>query len=639
MPDAAGQSQAFQADVAKLLHLMVHSVYSDRDIFLRELLSNAADACEQLRYEALADPALASSPFAIRISVDKDAQTLAIEDNGIGMSHRDLTDHLGTIARSGTRAFLDRFGNGGEDAAGADVPEKLALIGQFGIGFYSAFMVADRVDVFTRRAGQVEAYHWSSDGKGTFSIQPLAQDEAPVQGTRVVLHLNEESKDYLESGRIERLVREHSSALAVPIELVEGMDADARRLTDGAALWTKPKAAIDQKDYITFYQSLGGVFDEPELTMHWHAEGRHDYTVLAFVPGSRPFDLFDPSRSGRAKLYVRHVLIKEDAEVVPRWLRFVRLVIDSADIPLNVSRETIQESPAFASLKKAVTNRVLQELTKLAETDKEKFAKIWEHFGSVLKEGLYEDPEKRDALFGLARFATSTHPEGGRGLKDYMESLQTNQTAIYYLLGEDLARLAASPQLEGFRARGIEVLLLPDPVDAFWVATAVGFDGKRFKSVTQGAADIKSIPLKEKPDAGAAEEATGVAGLATLYALMKQVLGEAVEDVRASDRLSASPACLVASDRGPDRRLERMLAESGRLGQTSKPVLEINPGHPLIRALAARIGVPDKGKFEDIVWLLFDEARLMEGENPADAPRFAARLTRILLDVAGEPSQ
>ncbi|MGH6848345.1 MAG: molecular chaperone HtpG, partial [Methylocella sp.] len=501
--------------------------------------------------------------------------------------------------------------------------------------FYSAFMVADRVDVFTRRAGAAEAFQWSSDGRGTFSIQPLAEGEAPVQGTRVVLRLKEDSKNYLEPGRIERLVHEHSSALPVPIEFVDGKGA--RRLTDGAALWTKPKVAIQEKDYTDFYQSLGGVFDEPALTMHWHAEGRHDYTVLAFVPGSRPFDLFDPSRPGRAKLYVRHVLIKEDADVVPRWLRFVRLVIDSADLPLNVSRETIQESPVFASIKKAVTNRVLQELTKVAETDTEKFAKIWGNFGSVLKEGLYEDPEKRDALFGLARFATSAHPAGGRSLKDYMEGLQPNQTAIYYLLGEDLAQLSASPQLEGFRARGIEVLLLPDPVDAFWVATAVGFEGKPFKSVTQGAADINSVPLKEKLDGGAAEEAPPAAGLATLYALIRQVLGEAVEAVRASGRLSSSPACLVASDRGPDRRLERILAESGRFGPASKPVLEINPEHPLIRALAARIGAPDKEKFEDIVWLLFDEARLMEGEKPADAPHFAARLTRILLDAASQP--
>jgi molecular chaperone HtpG len=638
MPEVTGQSQAFQADVAKLLHLMVHSVYSDRDIFLRELLSNAADACEKLRYEALADPALAPERFLIRISIDKDAQSLAIEDNGVGMSHQDLTDHLGTIARSGTRAFLERLGDAGEETSqDGEGREKLDLIGQFGIGFYSAFMVARRVDVFTRRAGSSEACHWSSEGKGTFSIGPAAQDESPQPGTRVVLHLNEESKEYIEPSRIERIVREHSSALTVPIELIETKGAEGRRLTDGAALWTRPKAAIEQKEYTDFYQSLGGVFDEPALTIHWHAEGRNDYVVLAFVPGSRPFDLFDPTRAARAKLFVRHVLIKDDAEIVPRWLRFLRMLVDSADLPLNVSRETIQDSPVFGAIKKAVTNRVLQELGKLAEHEQEKFAKIWEHFGSVLKEGLYEDPERRDALFGLARFTTSEHPGGGRSLKDYVAGLRPNQTAIYYMLGEDLPRLSASPQLEGFRARGIEVLLLPDPVDAFWTTTSVGFDGKPFKSVTQGTADIKSVPLKEMPEANMGEAQAPAAALATLYALMKQALGEAVEDVRASDRLSSSPACLIAPDRGPDRRLERLLADSGRLGLASKPVLEINPAHPLIRALAAQIGAPDKEKLNDIIWLLFDEARLMEGEKPADASHFAARLTRVLLGAAGQP--
>ncbi|HUI22541.1 MAG TPA: molecular chaperone HtpG [Methylocella sp.] len=632
MPETAGHSQAFQADVAKLLHLMVHSVYSDRDVFLRELLSNAADACEKLRYEALADPNLAPESYVIRISLDKTGQSLAIEDNGIGMTHQDLTDHLGTIARSGTRAFLERLGPAEEEASeGSEAREKVDLIGQFGIGFYSAFMVADRVDVFTRRAGSSEALHWSSDGKGTYVIAPLSQDEAPVRGTRVVLHLNEASKDYLEASGIEQIVRAHSSALTVPIELSGEKAGEWRRISDGAALWTKPKAAITEQDYKDFYQTLGGIFDEPALTVHWHVEGRQEYTVLAFVPGSRPFDLFDPARPGRAKLYVRHVLITDDAEVLPRWLRFVRLVVDSSDLPLNVSRETIQQSPVFAAVKKAVTNRLLQELVKLAENDKEKFAKVWNDFSAVLKEGLYEDPERRDALFDLARFATSAHPEGGRRLKDYLADLQPNQTAIYYLLGEDLPRLSASPQIEGFRARGIEVLLLPDPVDAFWVATAVGFEGKPFKSVTQGAADIKSIPLKEQPAADANEPSE--AALATLYALMKQVLGDAVEDVRASDRLSSSPVCLVAPDHGPDRRLEQMLAASGRLGAASKPVLEVNPAHQLIRALAAKIGEPDKEKFEDIIWLLFDEARVVEGEKPADA--FASRLTRVLLNAVG----
>jgi molecular chaperone HtpG len=646
-----GEVQEFQADVAKLLHLMVHSVYSDRDIFLRELLSNAADACEKLRYEALADPTLAAAPFAITIRIDKEAGTLAIEDNGIGMSADDLAEHLGTIARSGTRAFLEKAGALRTPSADADEgPEteaeateesttsdarNLDLIGQFGIGFYSAFMVADHVDVVTRRAGAPEAFTWRSDGKGTFSIEPRALADAPSQGTRVILHLSAAAEDYLEASRIERIVREHSSALTVPIELVETGAAEPRRLTDGSALWTKPKGSVSAEDYTEFYRSLAGAFDEPALTLHWRAEGRQEYTVLAFVPGTRPFDLFDPTRQGRGKLYVRRVLITDDAELLPRWLRFVRLVVDSADLPLNVSREMIQESPILGAIKKGVANRILQEIAKLAKTEPDKFATVWENFGVVLKEGLYEEPERRDALLEIARFSTSAHPGGGRTLADYVAGLKTNQTAIYYLLGEETKRLASSPQLEGFRARGIEVLLLPDPVDAFWVATSVGFDGKPFKSVTQGAADIKSVPLADEKAETPNEPPA--AGLASLYALMKQVLGEAVGDVRASDRLSESPACLVAADHGPDRQLERMLAAHGRLGESSKPVLEINPGHPLIKTLVGMVAAPDKRKLEDVIWLLFDEARLMEGDTPTSPSEFAARLTRVLLEAcAGE---
>ena len=624
-------SHAFQADVARLLDLMVHSVYSERDIFLRELVSNGADACEKLRYEALADPSLlAGDPsFLITVSLDKHARTLMVADNGIGMSEADLAQSLGTIARSGTRAFLDSVGAQDDAAIGKD------LIGQFGIGFYSAFMVAERIDVETRRAGTNEAHLWSSDGKGTFSIAPLALEAAPPRGTRVILRLQEQAGEYLEPARVEQILREHSSAITVPIVLIESLGKEPRRLTDGSALWSRPKSAISAEDYAEFYRSLCGQFDEPALTLHWRAEGRHEYTVLAFVPGSRPFDLFDASRKGRGKLYVRHVLVAEDAEILPGWLRFVRLVVNSADLPLNVSRELIQQSAVFAAIKKGVANRLVQELTKLNESDAEAYAKIWANFGAVIKEGIYEDPERRDALFKLARFATTADLDGNRTLADYVAGLRPNQTAIYYLNGDDIKRLDASPQLEGFRARGIEVLLLPDAIDAFWVSSAVGYEGKPFKSVSQGAADIKSIPLKEGGEAPASEPPS--AALATLFALMKQQLEEVASDVRASDRLSESPACLVAADYGLDRRLERMLAEHGQLKTVSKPVLEINSKHPLIVALAAQVGQADKEALNDVIWLIFDEARLMDGERPADAARFAARLTRILIKAFAEP--
>ena len=629
------KTHAFQADVSRLLHLMVHSVYSERDIFLRELISNAADACEKLRYEAIADPSLTQDgqPFGITIALDKDAKTLSVSDNGVGMSEADLNNALGTIASSGTRAFLDRLtGAGDTKDSEADKPRASNdLIGQFGIGFYSAFMVADHVEVDTRQAGADFAYRWTSDGKGAYAIAPLDLDVAPVRGTRVTLYLNAESQNFLEPYAVERIVREHSGAIAVPLNIIEKPGDEPRSLSEGTALWTRPKSSITPEEYKDFYQTLGQ-FDDPALTVHWRAEGRHEYTVLAFVPGSRPFDLFDPVRKGKAKLYVRRVLISSDAEIVPNWLRFIRLVVDSADLPLNVSRELIQESAVFTAIKKGVTNRIVQELVKFSENDREAFDKVWESFGGVIKEGLYEDPERRDTIYKLARFASSTHPDGKRSLTDYVANLKQNQTSIYYMLGEDLKRLQASPQLEGFRARGIEVLLLPDPIDAFWVGSAVGFDGKPFKSISQGASDIKDIPVedgKEQPASDATPQQ------ASLYALMKQTLADAVEDVRASDRLSESPVCLVAQDRGLDLRLERMLAEHGQLGsKATKPVLEVNPSHPLIKALQHHVESVDKAAFEDIVWLLLDEARLMEGEKPADAPNFSARLTRILTKAA-----
>jgi molecular chaperone HtpG len=632
------ENHEFQADVSRLLHLMVHSVYSDRDIFLRELISNGADACEKLRHEALTNPELTgdAAAFEITIGLDKDKRLLSVEDNGIGMSRDELSTALGTIASSGTRAFLEKLGGDEKPAIAAD------LIGQFGIGFYSVFMVADKVEVDTSRAGGDEAWRWTSDGKGSYAIEPLPLADAPARGTRVRLHMMEDASEYLESWKVQSIVREYSSGIAVPIALVEapqkdGKDAkeeernEPKRISEGSALWARPKDKIEASEYTEFYRSLAGQFDEPLVTIHWRAEGRHEYTVLAFIPGSRPLDLFDPARKGRNKLYVRRVLISRDTDLLPGWLRFVRLVVDSADLPLNVSREMVQKSPVFGAIGKAVTNRILQEITKLAEKEPEKFAKLWENFGAVLKEGLYEDPERRDQLFEVARFATSIEPEGKRTLKDYVAALRPNQTAIYYLTGEDAKRLASSPQLEGFRARGIEVLLLSDPVDTFWVSTAVGYDGKPFKSVTQGAADISSIPLAEGQESPAAGDVK--AEVATLLALMKQTIGE-VEDVRASERLSDSPVCLIAPEHGPDRRLARILAEHGKLGDMPKPVLEVNPRHALIESLARHINDADKTWLEDTFWLLYEMARVSDGESPSDPAGFAGRLTRALTKLA-----
>ncbi len=623
------ESRAFDADVARLLHLIVHSVYSDKEVFLRELISNAADACEKLRYEAIAHPELLGDDPSLRItlSIDADKKCLSLEDNGIGMSRDELVQGLGTIAHSGTKAFMDRI-------EAAQAGEGASLIGQFGVGFYSAFMVADHVDVFSRRAGAEEAWQWSSDGKGTFSVAPVPLESAPHRGTRVVVHLAEEAKDYLERFRLERMVRAQSGHVPVPIAVVEKPGEKPFELVDGAALWAKPKSEISTADYTDFYRSLTGHLDEPDLTVHFRAEGRHEYTVLAFVPGSRPFDLFDLDRKGRIKLYVKRVFITDEAEILPRYLRFVRGLVDSTDLPLNLSREMIQESPILMAIRKAVTSRMLTELEKLADKEPAAYAKIWDNFGAVLKEGIYEDVERRDALLALSRFKTSTSAGAWRSLKDYVASLKENQTAIYYVAGDDIARLEASPHLEGFRARGVEVLLLTDPVDSFWVTSGASFEGKAFKSVTQGAADLTLIPridAKEEPPSQTDEAVTN------FVAFIKETLGEAVSDVRASDRLTDSRVCLVAPETGLDRQLEKLLAGAGRLKVTAKPILEINPRHAIVVALAS-LGEDDLAFKQDAAHLLFDEARVLEGERPADARMFSDRLGRLLTRGLGKQS-
>ncbi|SDC05621.1 molecular chaperone HtpG [Sphingomonas sp. YR710] len=618
--EAAPETHAFEADVAKLLHMMVHSVYSDKNVFLRELISNAADACEKLRYEAIADPALLGDDPQPRISLilDPDNRKLTIEDNGIGMTTADMSEALGTIARSGTKAFMDRIAANKEG-------EGTQLIGQFGVGFYSAFMVAEKVDVVSRRAGSDEAAMWSSDGLGTYTIAPVEVAEAPPRGTRVVLHLMEDAKDFAERFKVERIVKAQSGHVPVPISILEKPDAEPAEIADGAALWTKSKSEVSEDEYTDFYRSVAGQFDKPAITLHYRAEGRQEYSVLAFVPGSKPFDLFDPDRKGRMKLYVRRVFITDEADILPRYLRFVRGLVDSADLPLNMSREMIQESPILSAIQKGVTNRVLSELEKLSGNDVEAYTAIWENFGPVIKEGLYEDYERRESLLGLARFR-STAGDGWRSLKDYVAGMKENQTAIYYAVGTDLDRLKASPQIEGYRARGIEVLLLADQVDSFWVTAGVDHDGKPFKSVTQGAADLSLIPLAEgdaTPSVEASEQVT------SFIAFAKEILGEAVSDVRASDRLTESAVCLVAPDRGMDRQLEKILAAAGQAPMAAKPVLEVNPRHGLIVKLAA-LGEDEKTFREDAAHLLLDEAQIADGEHPLDPRAFSARLGRLI---------
>ncbi|MGV2979640.1 molecular chaperone HtpG [Camelimonas sp. ID_303_24] len=662
-----GQKQAFGADVARLLHMMVHSVYSDKSVFLRELISNAADACEKLRYEAIARPELLgddASGMRIDITLDRAQRTLTVADNGVGMTAAEMAEALGTIARSGTRAFMeglqgDASGQGkarenGEGAATA--PGEAHLIGQFGVGFYAAFMVADQVEVISRKAGTDAAARWSSDGKGEFTVSPIDVTEAPAHGARVVLHLMEGADEWLDPANLRRHIRDQSGHVPVPVTLhftrpvqeddgaqddgAEGT-ADAgktakpdeavdEQIVDGSALWTRSRNEIKPDEYTDFYRSVGGMFDEPAMTIHYRAEGRHEFSALLFVPSSRPFDLLDPEHKGRVKLYVRRVFITDDAEILPRYLRFVRGVVDSADLPLNLSREMIQNSPVLRAISQNVTGRALTELEKLAESDADAYAKVWENFGPVIKEGVHEDFARQERLLGLTRFRTTAGGDSWRSLKDYVANLRENQTAIYYITGDAAAKLENSPHLEGYRARGVEVLLLTDPVDSFWVMGAPGFEGKPFRSVTQGGADLDLIPLV---DAEAQKGGDASPEVAAFIAAVKETLGEAVTDVRASNRLTDSVVCLVAPGGGYDRHMERLLSGFGRLDQAAKPVLEINPHHALTQALAA-LPTDDPDFRSDVAHLLLDEAAILDGGQVSDAGAFAGRLTRLLARAA-----
>ncbi len=633
-----GETHEFQAEISRLLSLLIHSVYSEKDVFVRELISNASDACDKLRYLALTKPELTDedADFRIALASDSAAKTLTVADNGVGMNREDLINHLGTIARSGTDAFMAALA---EDKAG-----EMGLIGKFGVGFYAAFMVADKVSVVSRKAGEDDTWIWQSDGVGSFTVSPADTADGLIsgRGTAVTLHLREGEESYLDAQKLRQIVKTYSDHVSFPISLQttekpddqeEAGDAEATEeiLNDGKALWTRPKSEITEEQYTEFYRHVAHGYDEPWTTIHYRAEGRHEFTALLFIPTMRPFDLFDADRTGRVKLYVQRVFITAEAPFLPPYLRFVKGVVDSSDIPLTISREMLQNNPLVGAIGSSLTKKILGELKTVAEKDAERYQAFWEAFGQVLKEGLYEDRERQDLLLDLIRFRTTKSGDGLRSLKDYVADLKENQTTIYYVTGESTEAVASSPHLEGFAARDIEVILLSDPVDAFWVSAVTDYEGKPLQSVTRGAADLEKV-AKETPDADG-EESDDTA-LGVLIAGIKQTLGDAVQDVRRSDRLTTSAVCLVAEDHGLDMHIEKILRtqDPGRTLPSGR-ILEINPKHGLISALAAQAKQGIDHRVEDAARLLFDQACIQQGESITDPADFARRLQNMMADA------
>jgi molecular chaperone HtpG len=606
MNDTVLEQHSFGAEVGRLLDLVVHSLYSEREIFLRELVANAADAVDRRRFEALTDSNLAPPPEAkIRIVPDKQSSTLVISDDGIGMTRQELIDNLGTIARSGTRAFA-------QNLASSKPEDRPSLIGQFGVGFYSAFMVADRVEVTSRKAGSEEAFTWASDGAGEFTLGHATRETA---GTDVVLHIKSDASEYLEPMRLETVIRKWADHITLPITVMQ--DGKDQPANEGTALWRKSRSDVTEQSYKEFYRHLGHFFDEPWATLHWRAEGTLEYFCLLFIPGMKPFDVVDNDRDAHVRLHVRRMFITDKAELLPHWLRFVSGVVDTEDLPLNVSREMLQTTPVLARIRKALIGRVLSELKTRAK-DAEDYTKFWENFGAILKEGVWEDNDHRAEIAPLLRFRSSTQ-DGWTSLPDYVSRMQEGQDAIYYLSGDQADALKTSPQLEGFRAKGIEVLLMSDSIDSFWPERLDSFEDKKLRSVTQAAEDL-----------GKGEDLPDVS---PLLAAMKTALGDAVADVRATARLTDSAVVLASDGRGPDLAMQRLMRRAGRAMMPAKPVLEVNPRHKLIESLCARL--EDTTLITEAAVTLLDLAQVQEGDLPADATAFARRVTTLLAGSLG----
>ena len=620
----AKETFTFQAEVGKILDIVAHSLYSEKEVFLRELISNASDACDKLRYASIAKPELSDDgvEFKIKIDVDKKSSELKILDNGIGMSKKELVESLGTIARSGTQAFLKNVSDA--DKSSKDI--QSSLIGQFGVGFYSAFMVAKKITVNSKKAGSNQSWSWSSDGKGSFEIESASKENV---GTEIILKIDEKDKEYLEEDRIESIVKKYSDHIAQPV-VMKTKEKEEKVLNSASALWTRDKRNISNEQYKEFYHHVGMAYDDPWMIMHNKAEGLISYTNLLFIPSNRPFDLFNPDRKSNLKLYVKRVFITDDCEgLIPPYLRFIKGIIDTDDIDLNISREMLQNNPVVAKIKNALIKRVISELKKKAENDSENYVKFWEAFGPVLKEGIHEDFSNRDKILEVSRFQTS-HSEKLTSLKDYVSRMKKGQDTIYYLSGEDKEKLSQSPHLEGFRAKGVEVLYMTDPVDEFWLPSVGKYSEKSFQSITRGSADLDKIKSKNADKKDKKDEKKE--NIDKLIASLKVVLGKEVKDIKSSERLTDSAVCLVAGEGDMDMHLEKLLKQHQQLDSTSQKILEINPSHPLIKNLLNVVDDQDKKNeiFDDAAWLLLDQARIIEGQSVLDPNKFTKRMNTLI---------
>jgi len=623
--DGARQTHGFQAEVRELLKLMIHSLYSHREIFLRELISNASDACDRLRFLAIGDAALVGgdAELGIRVDADPKAGTVTITDNGIGMTREEAIHNLGTIARSGTAEF---FRGLPQDAQAAS-----QLIGQFGVGFYSAFIVAERVEVHSRKAGAAPetGVRWESRAEGDFSVETVTRAE---RGTAVTLHLKEDAREFADAFRLRGLIRRYSDHIGFPVRMRKEGEAslEYETVNQAKALWTLPRTQIPDEEYRQFYQYLAHDFTDPLAWSHNKVEGKREYTSLLYIPARAPFDLYQREAVRGLKLYVRRVFIMDDAEqFLPLYLRFVKGVVDSSDLPLNVSRELLQQEPEVEAIRSGLTRRVLDLLGRLAKDEPQKYATFWKEFGAVLKEGLAQDRANETALLPLLRFA-STHETGDAqsvSLADYVGRMQSGQERIYYVIAETLEAARAHPAIEALKARGIEVLLLAERIDEWAMGQLEAFEGKRFKDAARGDLELGGL-------AGEADKARHEAELKESKGLLKRIkdaLGERVTEVRVSDRLRESPACLVLGEHDIGDRLRRILAAAGQKAPDARPLLEVNVTHPLVRYLDA---VADAGQFAELAQLLFEQAQLAEGAVLANPPDFVLRLNRLLVRLA-----